>query len=222
MEQLTLKTIDHVKHVSKRKVSLDSMLQRINKTSATNLDNETLKLELDQMIIKGLIDQSYRILHRDRLHLEKVPSSDNVNFTFPSENRNNTEENLDKDLPFINTQETPKLTKSQVSFNNHRSESPLVLNNQKEFDNVRAKILALKSFFMEEIYDLRQEISSVRSQLEQERLHYSRNNDCVEKEENNNQELKDKLHSFQTENQLLREEIKNKQKTIETILKQNN
>ena len=99
---------------------------------------------------------------------------------------------------------------------------PLVLNNQKELDNVRAKILALKSFFMEEIYDLRQEISSVRSQLEQERLHHSRNNDCVEKEKNNNQELKDKSHSCQIENQLLREEIKNKQKTIETILKQNN
>ena len=44
MEQLTLKTIDHVKHVGKRKVSLDSILQRINKTSGTNLDNETLKL----------------------------------------------------------------------------------------------------------------------------------------------------------------------------------
>ena len=98
----------------------------------------------------------------------------------------------------------------------------MVLNNQKEFDNVRAKILALKSFFMEEIYDLRQEISSVRSQLEQERLHQSRNNGYVEKEENNNQELKDKLHSCQIENQLLREEIKNKQKTIETTLKQNN
>ena len=107
-------TIDHVEHVSKRKVSLDSILQPILSpvnfvTSATNLENETLKLEQDQMIIKGLIDQSYRILHRDRLHLEKVPSSDNVNFTFPSENRNNKEENLDKDLPFINTQETPKL-----------------------------------------------------------------------------------------------------------------
>ena len=63
MEQLILKTII-VNYVSKRKVSLDSILQRINKTSATNLDNETLKLELDQMIIKGLIDQSYKILHR--------------------------------------------------------------------------------------------------------------------------------------------------------------
>ena len=94
-----------------RKVSLDSIPQRINKTSATNLDNETLKLELDQMIIKWLIDQSYKILHRDRLHLENVPSSDKVNFTFSNENGGNTEENLDKDLPFINTEETP-LTKS--------------------------------------------------------------------------------------------------------------
>ena len=62
MEQLILKNIDHVKHVSKRKVSLDSILQRINKTNATNRDNETLKLELDQTIIKGLTDQSYKIL----------------------------------------------------------------------------------------------------------------------------------------------------------------
>ena len=65
------KTIDNLKHVSKRKVSVNSILQRIYKTNATNLDKDSLKLELDRMIIKGLIDQSYRILHRDRLHLEK-------------------------------------------------------------------------------------------------------------------------------------------------------
>ena len=45
MEQLILMTIDHVKNISKRKVSFDSLLQRINKTSAINLDNETLKLD---------------------------------------------------------------------------------------------------------------------------------------------------------------------------------
>ena len=55
-----------------------------------------------------------------------------------------------------------------------------------------AKILALKSFFMNEIYDLRQEISSVRSELEQESFHHSRNNDCMEEEKNINQELKDR------------------------------
>ena len=221
MEQLIIMTIDHVKNVSKRKVSLNSILQRINKTIATNLDNETLKLELDQMIIEGLIDQNYKILDRNRLHLDNVPSPDKVNFTVPNENGDNIEINLQEDLQYINPQEIP-LTKSQVSLNNPKSETPLILNIQKELDNVRAKMLALKSFFMNEIYDLRQGISSVRSQLEQERLRHSRNNDCVEKEENINQKLKDKLYSCQIENQLLREEIKNKQKTIETILYQNN
>ena len=71
-----------------------------------------------------------------------------------------TLESLDKVLSFINTPETP-LTKSQVYFNKPKSESLLILNNQKELGNVRAKILALKSFFMNEIYDLRQGISSV-------------------------------------------------------------
>ena len=44
----------------------------------------------------------------------------------------------------------------------------------------------------------------------------------MEEVENINQELKDKLHSWQIENQLLREEIENEQKTIETLLNQNN
>ena len=86
------------------------------------LNNKTLKLELDQLIIKGVIDQSYKILPRDRLHLENVPSSDTVNFT---------EENLDKNLSFIKSQET-LLTKFQGSFNNPKSESPLILSYQKE------------------------------------------------------------------------------------------
>ena len=37
----------------------------------TNLDKEILKLELDQIIIKGLIDQNYKILDRDRSHLRE-------------------------------------------------------------------------------------------------------------------------------------------------------
>ena len=40
---------------------------------------------------------------------------------------------------------------------------------------MQAKILTLKSFFREEIYDLKQEVSSVQSQLGEERLYHSRN-----------------------------------------------
>ena len=52
-----------------------------------------------------------------------------------------------------------------------------------------AKSLILKSFFMNEIQDLREEISSVPSQPEQERLYHSKNNNYVEDEENINEEL---------------------------------
>ena len=40
-----------------------------------------------------------RILDRARLHLDNIPSLDKVNFTFPNENGDNKEENLDEDLP---------------------------------------------------------------------------------------------------------------------------
>ena len=73
-------------------VSLDSILQRINKTRVTNLQNKTLKLELDQMIIKGLIDQNNKFLDRDSLNLNNVPLPDKVNFTFLSENGDKTAE----------------------------------------------------------------------------------------------------------------------------------
>ena len=75
------------------------------------------------MIIKGLIDQNYKILNMDRLNLNNVSSPDTVNFTFLSDNGDNAEGNLDEDLSFINSQETP-LTQSHISFNNLRSAMP--------------------------------------------------------------------------------------------------
>ena len=56
--------------------------------------------------------------------------------------------------------------KSKVSFDNPQIETSLILYNQKELNNMQAKILALKSIFMNEIYNLRQEISSVLPQIE--------------------------------------------------------
>ena len=64
MEKVTLDAINHIKNISKRKLSLDSILQRINKISATNLDTEALRSELEKMIFKRLIDQNYSILNK--------------------------------------------------------------------------------------------------------------------------------------------------------------
>ena len=59
MESLMLKATNHVKHVSKRKVNVENILHEVNRSGATNLDKDTLQVETDQMIIKGLIDKSF-------------------------------------------------------------------------------------------------------------------------------------------------------------------
>ena len=42
--------------------------------SATNLDKDTLQVEIDQMIIKGLTDENYKVSKNDILHLtEETP-----------------------------------------------------------------------------------------------------------------------------------------------------
>ena len=55
----------------RKKYSSPGFWKGLTKTSATNLENEILKSELDQIIIKGLIDQNYKILDRDRSHLRE-------------------------------------------------------------------------------------------------------------------------------------------------------
>ena len=83
--------------------------------------------------------------------------------------------------------------------------------------------MAIKSFFMNEIYELRQEISSLQLKLQQEKLNQSGNNNVCEKDEKIIIEnLKTKLEFYQRENQLLKDEMMTKQRTIETILHQNN
>ena len=58
MEKVIVDVINHIKNISKRKLSLDTILQRINRISATNLDTEVLRSELEKMIFKGLIDHN--------------------------------------------------------------------------------------------------------------------------------------------------------------------
>ena len=47
---------------------------------------------------------------------------------------------------------------------------PLISRDQKDLENTQTRGIALKSVFISEIYDLRQEISPVRSQLKQEKF----------------------------------------------------
>ena len=62
------------------------------------------------------------------------------------------------------------MIKSSISCDKKKNLTPLISCNQKEGDDMRANMMALKSFLINEIFDLRQEITSLQLQLQQEKL----------------------------------------------------
>ena len=61
MASSILEAINHVIHVSKKKVNVENILHEIKRSSATNLDKDTLPVEIDQKIIPGLIEKNCKI-----------------------------------------------------------------------------------------------------------------------------------------------------------------
>ena len=86
-----------------------------------------------------------------------------------------TNANHDANLTFVGTQDLPVI-KSSISCNKKENLTRLILCNKKEDDDTRANMIALKSFLMNEIFDLRQEITSLQLQLQQEKLSKSKTN----------------------------------------------
>ena len=62
MDLAILEAIKYIIQISKKKVSLENVLQRINKTNATNIDIDTRRIDVDNMLDNGIIDQDYKIL----------------------------------------------------------------------------------------------------------------------------------------------------------------
>ena len=63
---------------------------------------------------------------------------------------------------------------------------------------------------MNEIFDLRQEITSLQLQLQQEKLSKSKTNSCENEEKIVIENLKSQITSYKTENKFLKEERKSK------------
>ena len=229
MDLAILEAIKYVKQISKKKVSLENILQRINKTNATNIDIDTLRIDVDNMLRNGIIDQDYKILKN---HIDGDETLKTIPFL--TENTNKINENKNTASPLPLTQVTPNksdkdptLVTSDLENNTAvlalpsigAQDTPTVKiqgtlpvhdNNEKTFrlelDDTSADIIELKSFLMNQIYDLRQELDQ--------------QSKCLNKQEDLT-ELKTKLQYLEKENQSLKEENENKRKIIETVLNQN-
>ena len=81
---------------------MENILQRINKTNATNIDIDTLRTDVNNMLRNGIIDQDYKILKN---HIDGDETLDTIHFS--TESTNNINENKNTNSPFPLIQVTP-------------------------------------------------------------------------------------------------------------------
>ena len=187
------------------------------------------------MLCNGIIDQDYKILKKhfdgdvtvgtiDSSTESTSNKSDNKNIDSPFPLTQKTPKKSDENpttlvtnelennkpvtaLPFLSTQETPT-SKTQSTLSSHE-------NNQKTFrlelDDISANIIALKSFLMNEIYDLWQKLNQPIKSLNKS---LNKQEDLIE--------LKTQLQYLQRENQSLKEENNELLKLNHEIYNKNN
>ena len=122
MERMILFTIKHVREVNKKGMDIRFILRRISKTSTTNLDEDLLKIEIMEMVNKGIIEKSYKILNEHGLQLTNRQMQEETLITPEEINNDNTaQHSKEASTSSIYSHKTPaRKSKNQKTFLNMR------------------------------------------------------------------------------------------------------
>ena len=211
MEGKILEAIYHVKSISKKKPSYKNVLSYIQKSTASNIDLEVIEETVLDMVTKNIIDKDFRILNESCNSYTLPQFSDDVIETLYLEKGSKI---LQKSVHgSIDNLETTPLASLQ--------DTPNLPNSIAKFNAIEANLMGIKSYFKEEVYDLRNEISSLKSMLNKLISNRTETDNQITTDTLNNNILETKIVFLEKENSLLRSEIKNKQDTIQNLLKNN-
>ena len=210
MDNQVLRAISHIKYVSKKKPSTLKIFNYLQNNGASSYNYKSLENEIAELRNKGIIDETFKITN---------PIKEVLNF--PEDDVDITSEN--SDISCLNTQS------SQIDEENHATPSlnnnTLTPNSQAVFpsdyeilfqsleDNLNGKISAIKSYLLDDVYDLKNELKMLQDN------YLTENSESNEKEEIC--ALKEKVKPLEVENKFLRNDIVNKQNLIDSLLEHN-
>ena len=207
---IVLDAISHIRKIWKKKPTTEKILGFINNNCASNYDIDMVNEEIEELIKNGYIDREFKVLKKSQF--DGIPNLD-----VSSE---------DVDIIFSNHVKTsePKFHRkalfqeSESPFPDSKIRStPSNIGCANEINELTANIMAVKSFFMKEMYILKDEILSLKLQIAEERnIKMSKNE--IESRYPPVKDFGNRIKQLENENQFLREEVSNKQKIIEIIL----
>ena len=208
MENSILEAINYVSKISRQKVTVESISTFLNKKGPSNIEDQYIMEALKDMQDKGVINKYNRLINLKSPQPTEIPTTaEKVNVA----NIRSIHDSMNKTFPLLLNRSLPttppttaNTTPRLFSIDNSTLNSKLESLESK----LHGKIVAMKQFFMDELQSLKRE-----TQLSQTM------DSCNEFEDRNMLENKIKMLEF--ENNLLKNDISNKQKFIDTILEHN-
>ena len=206
MGDLVLNAIPHIRSISKKKPNYKSILSYIQKSTASNIDLPSVESTCTDMIANGIIDKDLKILISTSCASDTI-LDDNVDFV--TSDKSNPES--PQRAPIQNQLNAPVIKNTPVITSQKTSNLPI---NTNKLGKIKENIMAMKSTFMNEIYELKKEISLVRS--------FNDRNESKESENSHTTNiLETKLVFLEKENSVLRSELEDTQKRIVSLLETN-
>ena len=200
MEGEILEVIYRVKSISKNKPSYKNILSYIQKSTASDIDLEVIEETVSDMVKKKIIDKDFRILNQSCNSFTLPQISDDDVETFYLEKGS---KNLQKSGPeSIDSLETTPLASLQ--------DTPNLPNSIAKFNAIEANLMAIKSYFMDEVYELRNEVLSLKSMLNNLIPNRTETDNQIITVTLNDNILKTKIIFLEKENPLLKSKIQNK------------
>ena len=210
-----MEAINHIKYISKKKPCTLKIYNYLQNNYASNFDYHSVEAKLNELKANGIINDSYKIIN---------PIQEVMNFVTEDEvticSENSEDEPNDPHRTVTPTKISgPEITTQVV--NKSTTEDPKesdinVINGQlQNLENkLVGKILALKSYFMDEILSLMDQIKDYKINGNVQELSIEKSKDLIL--------LRERVKYLELENKLLEDDIFNKQKLIDKLLRNNN
>ena len=211
MEGKILEAIYHVKSISKKKPCYKNILSYIQKSTASNIDFEAIEKTVSDMVTKKIIEKDFRILNESCNSFSSPQiSDDDVETLLLQKGSETLQKSAPESIDNLETTPSPFL-----------QNTPNLPNSIAKFNAIEANLMAIKSYFMDEVYELRNEVSSLKSMFNNLISNRTETDNHIITDTLNNNILETKIAFLENENSLLRSEIQNKQDTIQNLLKNN-
>ena len=215
IENQILKAINHIKYISKKKHCTLKIYNYLQNNYASNFDYHSVEAKLNELKANGIIDESYKIINPIQEVMNFVTQDEVTTCSENSEDEPNDPYRTVTPTKIIVTEITAQVVNKSATEDPKESDINVIKGQLQNLENkLVGKILALKSYFMDQILSLNDQIKDYKINDNVQELSIEKSKDLIL--------LRERVKYIKSENTFLKDDIFNKQKLIDKLLENNN